>query len=96
MIATIVIRREDGVEDELVGNTIKVLKNGSLMVYNETISAKTTTTVSERFLSGPKTTTETEITRKSYITATYASGRWTSVYAKVTKVDPKVHNEPFN
>ena len=96
MRATIVVRGHHGKEDILWGNTLEVTDRGVLMVYNEEITAKTTTVVSERFLSGPRTTTETVIEKKKYITASYPEGEWTAAYSQVSKVEPKVSNEPYN
>lgn len=96
MIATIVIRDNHGKEQELLGTTIDIDKKGVLTIYNEEFTAKTTTIINERFLSGPKTTTSTEITRKKYISAAYPSGYWVAVYSKFSKIEPKVTNEPYN
>lgn len=96
MIATVVIRDHLGNEDILMANTIEVTKAGVLMVFNDETSATTTTTVTERFLSGPRTTTTTEVTRKRYVTASYPKGCWSAAYSRCTKVEPEISNVPYN
>lgn len=96
MKVTVVIRMPDGSEDHLVANTLEVTDEGVLKVFNEQVNAKTTTVVSDRYLSGTRTTTETEITRQKYLSGVYPKGCWAAAYSKVTNVQAEVGNEPFN
>lgn len=79
----VVVHRANAPDLEFTGDTVGVDGQGTLIVQNTELTAKTTT---HNGLWG-RSETATEISKQLYTSAVFASGCWTAAYAKVARIE---------